>query len=108
MDSMREGEFDFRLCQGRATRRVRSDRLLQRLESLGGVMKIGDGVVQSRRGQFSQHLLEPPEGLGGLKSLFRRLNRIVRARPLNKVISAPMVSLCIHVPSTPVTRWNQT
>ena len=104
---MREGEFDLRLCQDRAARRVRGDGLLQRRESLRRVVKVGDGVVQSRRGQAGQQLLEPPKGPGGLKRLLRGFDGIVGARLLNKAISAPIVAFRIHVPAAPVTRRNQ-
>ena len=60
---MREGEFDLRLGQDGAAGHVRGDRPLQRLESFRRVVKIRNGVVQSRRGQAGQHLLESPERL---------------------------------------------
>ena len=70
-------------------------------------MKIRDRVVQSRRRQPGQLLLEASEGSPSLEGLFRRFHCIVRARPLNKTVCAPMVACRIHVPSAPVPRRNQ-
>ena len=69
-----QGELDLRPGQGDAAGDVRRDRLLQRGEALRRVVKVGNRVVQPRRGQVRQHALEFAER-------FRRLVRLVRPIP---------------------------
>ena len=86
---------------------VGGDGLLQRGEAFRRVVKIGDGVVQARRGQVGKQLLEAPEGLRRLERLLGRLDGVVGARVLDEAIGAPGFSLRIHVPVAPVARRNQ-
>ena len=70
-------------------------------------MKVRYGIVQTRRGQGGQQLLEPAKRPGSLERLLCGFDRIVRARILNEAISAPIVAFLIHMPGEPVPRRNE-
>ena len=55
-------------------------------------MKVGDGIVQARRGQIGEQALEMAECFGGLISLCGRFNDVVRAGMLDEAVGAPVVA----------------
>ena len=103
----REGKFNLRPGQNGAALHVRGDCLLQCGEALGRVVKIGDGIVQARRGQVGKLLLEAAERAGRLERLPGRRGCLIGVRMINEAKSAPGFSLRIHVPVAPVLRRNQ-
>ncbi len=50
----REGKFNLRLCKNCATGHIGGDCLLQRHESFRRMVKVFDGIVQSRRRQVDE------------------------------------------------------
>src|ERR1700733_7590064 len=104
---MREGECDFRSCQCSAVGYVGLDGALERGESPGRVVKIRNGIEQTRRRKICEHLLELTEGLGRLKRLFRRTDRVITAGVLNKLVGSPIIPFGVGVPRTTVARRDE-
>ena len=104
---MREGKVDFRFRECGAVSHVGLDGMFERGKSPWRVVKIGNGIVQTRRGQIGEHLLELAEGLGSLKRLIRRTDRVVAAGALDEFIGAPIIPFGVGVPCTAVARGDE-
>src|ERR1035441_8444474 len=76
-------------------------------KALRRVVKTRNGVVQSRRRQIRQQLLEAPERPGGLKRLLRRFYGVVGPRIFNEDVRSPVIAALVAVPSAAIARGNQ-
>src|ERR1700733_5049099 len=104
---MRESKLDLRSYQNCAVGHIRGDCLFQRLKPLRRVMKVGDGVVQSRRRQVHAELLESSEGLSRLKRLPRGGNGIISVGCLDETIHTPIAVITILVQRSSVPGRNK-
>ena len=100
-------EVDLRAGKVGAVRQVTSDGSLQCGETAGSVVKVGDGIVQARRGQIGEQALEMAECFGGLISLCGRFNDVVRAGMLDEAVGAPVVAEWVGVPGAGVARGDE-
>src|SRR6202020_581436 len=101
---MRESKLDLRPYQNCAIGHIRGNCLFQRLKPLRRVMKVGDGVVQSRCRQVHEELLESSEGLSRLKRLLRGGSGIISVGVFDEAIHTPIATITILVQRSSVLR----
>ena len=70
-------------------------------------MEVGNGVVEARRWEGGELLLELPEGECSLPGLLRRCDRVVAAGALDEAVHAPPVPLPVAMEGCAVMGGNE-
>src|SRR5215469_14094323 len=104
---MPESELDLCLCGLGPVHNVFLNGALQRRKTLRGMVKVRNGIMQSRGGQVRKQLLKSPERFRGFEGLLARLDRIIALRLLNKEIRAPAIAFWIQNIRTTVPRGDE-
>jgi hypothetical protein len=95
---MAECKVDLRIGECCAVRSVARNRGKQRFESFWRVVKIGNGVMQSRGWHAGKQILKTSESPCCLECLFSIFNCVIGAGAGNVVVGAPVVAFFVHVP----------
>ena len=80
-----------------ATGAVGGHRLAEGLEALPGVVEVRDGLVELRRREVEQHLLELAEGCARLTEVLRALGTVVGHGVADEIVHTPVALLFVAV-----------